>query len=173
MEPSGKIRVGRLPVDSSVYDPWSEVPMLLRVRPPRTSGLGFVATDPLKPSPTSNSSTSSTSTAKKKDEPSTATLVAGLVSGIFSAGGAVGAGFLTNEANKDIAKRQAQANAQIAAINSQTNIEIARIQAKAAADAAAAQAAMYAADPVRPYVVPIAVGGGILGLATLLFVATR
>lgn len=102
-------------------------------------------------------------------------LLATLFSGIASAGGAIGAGALAADAQKSIAKRQAQADAQIAAINSQTNIEIARIQAKAAADAAAAQAAMYAANPLSQYMLPLAIGAGVLtiGGIGLIFVLGR
>lgn len=145
--------------------------MLIRLpaRQPQQTGLGFVATDLLKPTLTK----SATSTEAKKDETSGASLLVTLFSGIATAGGAVGAGIIEADAKKAIAKRQAQSNAQIASIQSQTNIAIAQIQAKAAADAAAAQAALYAADPVRPYVVPVAVGGGVLTLAVLLYAVTR
>lgn len=145
--------------------------MLLRlpVRPVPQTGLGFVATDLLKPTLTK----SATSTEAKKEETSGASLLATLFSGIATAGGAVGAGLIESDAKKAIAKRQAQSNAQIASIQSQTSIELAKIQAKAAADMAAAQASMYAADPIRPYVVPLAVGGGVLTLAILAYAATR
>lgn len=129
--------------------------MLIRLpaRQPQQTGLGLVATDLLKPTLTK----SATSTEAKKEETSGASLLATLFSGIATAGGAVGAGLIEADAKKAIAKRQAQSTAQIASIQSQTNIELARIQAKAAADMAAAQASMYAADPFRPYIVPVAV----------------
>lgn len=114
--------------------------------------------------------------ATTSSDTSGAGLLATLFSGIATAGGAVGAGFLAADAQKSIAKRQAQANAQIASINSQTNIAIAQIQAKAAADAAASQAAMYAANPLSQYMLPLAIGAGVLtvgGIGLILVLGRR
>ena len=108
--------------------------------------------------------------------PSNASIFADLFGGLLTGGAGVASGFIAADSQKDIAKLQGKANAQIASINSQTNIEIARIQAKAAADLAASQAAMYAANPLSQYMLPLAIGAGVLtigGIGLVLLLSRR
>lgn len=108
--------------------------------------------------------------------PSNASIFADLFGGLLTGGAGVASGFIVADSQKDIAKLQGKANSQIASINSQTNIEIARIQAKAAADMAAAQASMYAANPLSQYMLPLAIGAGVLtvgGIGLILILGRR